>query len=393
MAAKEYLLRYLEDQSTYRSIQNWNDNIIDVSLPSTYAFLEKVTDELIAMYKEASAPLQTIHFGGDEVPEGVWEKSPAAQRLMASSLEIPHVDELWYYFFNRINGMLQSRGLYLSGWEEIGMKKALVNGRRKMVVEPRFASENFHADVWNNLGDNADLAYRLANAGYKVVLTNVTNFYFDLAYSHSFYEPGQYWGGYVDLDKPFRFIPYHYYRNQLDYATGKPVDVGRYAGMEQLTEAGRANIVGLQAPLWSEIITSPERMEYLLLPKLFGLAERAWAQNPDWATETDEAKAQAGYATAWSSFINTVAKRELPRLSHYAGGYQYRIPTAGIQQRDGKLHANVQFPGFDIRYTTDGSEPDMQSTRYTEPIAVSENVAFRVFDTEGRGGRTVYWLE
>ena len=390
-AARQYLLRDLEDQSVYRSIQNWDDNIMNVALPSTYAFLEKVTDELIAMYKEADAPLQTIHFGGDEVPEGVWEKSPVAHQLIASSTAVPNVDELWHYFFNRINSMLKSRGLYLSGWEEIGMKKAVVNGQRRMVVEPRFANENFHADVWNNLGNNADLAYRLANAGYKVVLTNVTNFYFDLAYSHSFYEPGQYWGGYVDLDKPFRFVPYNHYRNQLDYATGKPVEAGRFAGMEQLTEKGKSNIVGLQAPLWAEIITTPERMEYLLLPKLFGLAERAWAKDPDWAIEPDAIKAQELYTTAWSSFVNTVAKRELPRLSHYAGGYHYRIPTAGIEQRNGKLHANAQFPGYTIRYTTDGSEPDVQSALYTEPINVSEVAAFRVFDTVDRGGRTVYW--
>src|SRR5690606_2614470 len=252
-AARQYLLRDVDDQSEYRSIQNWDDNIINVALPSAYAFLEKVVDELIAMHKEAGAPLQTIHFGGDEVPNGVWEKSPAVHRLMATSPGIAHVDDLWYYFFDRVNGMLQSRGLYLSGWEEIGMKKAVVNGRRKMVVEPRFAGENFHTDVWNNLGDNVDLAYRLANTGYQVVLTNVTNFYIDLAYNSSFYEPGQYWGGYVDVEKPFRFAPYNYYRSLATEASG-----------EQLTAAGRANIVGLQAPLWSEIITSPERMEYLL---------------------------------------------------------------------------------------------------------------------------------
>src|SRR5690606_35365692 len=226
-------------------------------------------------------------------------------------------DELWHYYFKRINGLLQSRGLYLSGWEEIGMKKAVVDGRRKMVVEPRFADENFHTDVWNNLGDNVDLAYRLANAGYQVVLTNVTNFYFDLAYSNSFYEPGQYWGGYVDIEKPFRFNPYDYYRSLDTKVTG-----------ERLTEAGRGNIVGLQAPLWSEIIVSPERMEYLLLPKLFGLAERAWAADPARATEPDEAKAKALYTADWSVFLNAVAKHELPRVSHYAGGYSYRIPTA-----------------------------------------------------------------
>ena len=379
-AAQQYLLRDPGDRSAYRSIQNWDDNIINVALPSTYSFLEKVTDELINMYQEAGAPLATIHFGGDEVPNGVWEQSPAVQQLMASNDMVKHVDDLWYYFFNRIQSMLALRDLYLSGWEEIGMKKAVIEGQRRMVVEPRFAKENFHTDVWNNLGDNIDLAYRLANAGYQVVLTNVSNFYIDLAYNSSFYEPGQYWGGYVDVEKPFRFAPFDYYRS---------LDAG--AAGERLTDAGRANIVGLQAPLWAEIITSPERMEYLLVPKLFGLAERAWAAAPTWEVESDETRAEALYTADWSVFLNQVAKLELPRVSHYAGGFAYRIPTAGVVEKQGQLHANVQLPGFTIRYAVDGSEPTEHSTRYTGPVTAEGTVAFRVFDGNGRGGRTVYW--
>ncbi|MFC3198943.1 family 20 glycosylhydrolase [Parapedobacter deserti] len=378
-AATRYLLRDVDDQSVYRSVQNWNDNVMNIALPSTYAFLEMVVDELIAMYHEAGAPLQTIHFGGDEVPNGVWERSPAVHRLLTSE-GIPHVDELWHYYFSRIDGMLKSRGLYLSGWEEIGMKQAEVNGARRMVVEPRFAQSNFHVDVWNNLGDNVDLAYRLANAGYQVVLTNVTNFYFDLAYNESFYEIGQYWGGYVDVDKAFRFIPFDYYRSLEKPAVG-----------ERLTAVGRANIVGLQAPLWSEIITSPERMEYLLLPKLFGLAERAWAADPIWAAAADDATAQQSYAADWSAFIHVLAKQELPRLDYYRGGYHYRIPTTGVVEKEGRLHANVQYPGFTIRYTTDGSEPDAQSPIYTTPLPAAGSTAFRVFNAAGRGGRTIYW--
>lgn len=389
-AAEQYLLRDLDDKSEYRSVQHFDDNVMNVALPSTYAFLEKVTDELIKMYQEAEAPLQTIHFGGDEVPAGVWEKSPAALELVANS-DVPNIDELWHYYFSRINDLLESRGLYLSGWEEIGMKKALVNGRKRMVVEPRFANENFHVDVWNNLGANTDLAYRLANAGYQVVLTNVTNFYFDLAYNTSFYEPGQYWGGYVGLEKPFRFIPHDYYRSLFDDNTGKLVDISKFAGLERLTAAGRKNIVGLQAPLWAEKITSPERMEYLFLPKFFGLAERAWAAAPAWAEGASGTTDDAAYRRDWSVFLNVLAKRELPRIDHYAGGFRYRIPTTGIEEREGQLHANVQFPGFVIRYTTDGSEPTASSAVYEAPVAEAETVAFRVFNAEGQGGRTVYW--
>src|SRR5690606_25138939 len=43
--AKKYLLRDLNDQSEYRSVQGWNDNVINPALPSVYTFLEKITDE------------------------------------------------------------------------------------------------------------------------------------------------------------------------------------------------------------------------------------------------------------------------------------------------------------------------------------------------------------
>src|SRR5690606_28217687 len=191
----------------------------------------------------------------------------------------------------------------------------------------------------------------------------------------------------------FRFIPYDYYRSLFDDQTGKLMDASRFAGLERLTAAGRKNIVGLQAPLWAEKITSTERMEYLFLPKFFGLAERAWAPAPTWAEGATGTTEDAAYRHDWSVFLNTLAKRELPRIDHYAGGYQYRIPTAGIVARGGQLHANIQFPGFVIRYTTDGSEPTAASPAYEAPIAEATNVAFRVFNAEGRGGRTVYWRE
>lgn len=387
--AEKYLLRDINDRSVYRSVQGFNDNVINPAVPSVYTFLEKVTDEIIAMHREAGAPLETIHFGGDEVPGGVWEQSPAAEALIERDKTIGTVDELWYYFFNRINTMLASKGLYIYGWEETGMHKAMVGGQKKMVVEPRFAGKNFHVDVWNNLAGNEDLAYKLANAGYKVVLTNVTNMYMDLAYSESYHEPGQYWGGYVDVEKLFRFIPFDYYKNQTSRETGEPLPKSHFEKMERLKPESKANIVGLQAPLWSEIITSEERLEYLLLPKVLGLAERAWAPDPAWANEQDPEKAASLYKAAWSAFVNVLGKKELPRLDRYAGGFQYRIPPPAYVREGGKLKANVLYPGLTIRYTTDGSEPAIQSKVFTGEMNDVHGIALRAFNQAGRGGRTV----
>lgn len=389
--AERYLLHEWGDKSGYQSVQGFTDNVIDVALPSTYAFMERVVDDLRSMYQEAGAPLKTIHLGGDEVPAGVWTKSPAVARLAAHNPLAASANGLWVYYFGKMAQVLKSRGLFVSGWEEAGLKKVGQNGKSVWVPNSTYAAQNFRVNVWlNSPGSGSeDLSYRMANAGYKVILTAVTHLYLDMAYNPSSGEPGQYWGGYVDLDKPFYFIPYNYLRNLKDDRTGRRLDPSLIKGRVPLTERGRANIVGIEGPLWSETNKSPADLEYKLLPKLLSVAERAWAKDPTWATEADEAKSDRLYQQAWSEFIHTVGKRELPRLDEYAGGFQYRIPTAGAKVIGGKLAANVQFPGMTIRYTTDGTEPTLASPVYTEPIGATGSIKLKVFNARNRAGRTV----
>lgn len=390
--AEAYLLRDLEDQSVYRSVQSWNDNVMNVALPSVYRFIDKVVSDLQATYREAGAPLASIHMGGDEVPAGVWERSPAVKALMQQHSDIKTVDDLWYYYFRKVYALLKARGLQLAGWEEAGMRKTLLDGQKHMIANPDFVNDSFVLDVWNNVmgGGAEDLSYRLANSNYKVVLSGVSNFYFDMAYMKAFDEPGFYWGGFVDVDKPFYFIPLDYYKNTKVDGMGDPVTPALFLGKDRLTTYGAGNITGIQGLLWSETIRSPERMEYMLLPKMLGLAERAWAKDPDWATEKDSVRSEELYRQAWSVFANVLGRRELPRLDHYNNGYQYRIPTAGAVIEGGMLKANVQLPGLSIRYTTDGREPTGKSKEYTAPVAVNGGpVKLRVFDTRGRGSRTV----
>ena len=389
--ANEYLLTDLQDKSTYHSVQNWNDNVMNVALPSTYRFLDKVVEELQAMYKEAGAPLTAVHMGGDEVPGGVFEKSPACIALMQQDKSLKDVNDLWYYYYRKVNDLLKARGLSVAGWEEAGMRKTSVAGKSQSIPNPDFVNDHFQLNVWNNVigGGQEDLSYRLANAGYKVVLSGVSNFYFDMAYMKSFDEPGFYWGGFVDVDKPFYFIPFDYYKNSKVDGRGNPVTPELFVGKDRLTAFGASNIPGIQGLLWSETVTSPARMEYMMLPKLLGLAERAWAKDPEWATEKDSAKADALYAHAWSIFANVMGKREMPRLDYYDDGFNWRIPTAGAITDNGILTANVQMPGLVIRYTTNGDEPTLKSPVYTAPVSASgKTVKLKVFSPRGRSSRT-----
>jgi hexosaminidase len=386
--AEKYSLHDMKDESQYASVQSWTDNVIDVSLPSTYTFFDEIISNIISTYKEAGAPLTMINFGGDEVPAHVWEKSPAYLTLKASHPEIQSTNDLWYYFYGRLYQMLKARGLQLAGWEEMCLRKTMLDGKPYNIPNPDFEGNHIQAEVWNNvLGDGQeDLAYKLANGGYKVVLASVTNLYLDMAHYKSFDEPGYYWGAYIDVDKPFSFIPYDYFKNTKLNKEGQPLNPNMFVGKQRLTDYGKTNILGLQGCLWGENIKSPERAEYMIFPVMLSLAERAWAPNPDWATEPDTAKSNAEYQQAWANFVNILGKRELPRLSYYSGGYNYRIPKPGVMIQDGKYLANMQFPGFTIRYTTNGKDPDAKSKVYTDGVAVTGNdVKFRAFDNKGRG--------
>jgi len=389
--ASRYRLIDPQDQSQYRSVQGWNDNVMDVALPSVYNFMEKVTDELILMYKEAGAALRTIHYGGDEVPAKVWEKSPAYLQLKATNPEIKSTDDLWYYYFGKLNAMAKKRGLFVSGWEEAGMRKTILDGKPHYIANPDFADDHFQLHVWNNvIGWGAeDLAYKLANGGYKVVLSPVSNQYFDLAYNSSYYEPGYKWGGMVDVDKPFYFIPYDFLKNVKEDGQGRPIKDLDQTKMIRLTDYGKSNIVGLQGLLWSENNVSKDRLEYMMLPKVLGLAERAWAPEPEWAKGEYSILSDLYYKNSWTSFTNVVGKRELPRLNYYHGGYSYRIPEPGLMIRDGKVLANIQLPGLEIRYTKDGTDPVPGSAIYTGPISGGGKYRFAAFDVSGRRGRVV----
>jgi hexosaminidase len=70
-------------------------------------------------------------------------------------------------------------------------------------------------------------------------------------------------------------------------------------------------------------------------------------------------------------------------------GYNYRIPSPGALIENGKLKANVEYPGLIIRYTTDGTDPNINSPQYESPVKVTGTVSLKSFDSSGKSSRTV----
>ncbi|GAB4000700.1 family 20 glycosylhydrolase [Spirosoma daeguense] len=379
--ASEYRLIDPDDKSVYQSAQGYKDNVVSVGGESTYRFYEKVVDEITKMYKEAGLPMDVMHAGGDEVAEGAWTKSPEAAKVLKENPAIKDPKNLQAYFFGKLRERLAKRGLEVHAWEEAVLNKT-ADG--KYVANPEFVGKGVVPYVWNNLFD-LDLGNRLVNAGYPVVLCNVSNFYFDMAYNNDPQEPGLYWAGYVDTRNNWAFAPYDMFKTTYKTSMGKPLS---FAGLERMKPEARKNIRGVEAQLWSETVKGREMAEYDILPKLLGFAESAWAPERPWETIENRDAREKSMNTGWNVFANTLAQKELPRLARINNGYNYRLPLPGAIIENGTLKANVELPGLTIRYTTNGSEPTAQSTIFTSPVKVSGTVKLKSFDAAGRSSRS-----
>ena len=356
--ATEYILSEPEDTSRYVSVQYYTDNVMNVALPSTYRFMEKVIQELNAMYQEAGLSLYTVHLGGDEVPRGVWMGSPKCQELMKEK-GMTKAHDLSEYFITQMADVMQKNGLKFSGWQEVAL------GHTEEAHQ-QLRGQAAGVYCWNTVPGSDEVVYQTANNGYPVILCNVGNFYMDMAYNGHPDERGLDWGGYVDESVSFSMLPFSIYRSLRVDMAGNPIDLNNAEkGKTALTEIGKKHIMGVQGQLFAETIRSFDGVEYLLFPKILGLAERGWNAHPVWENLSGVREQQA-FNQALALYYEKISKSEMPYWAK--NGINFRLPQPGLLVKDGNLYANVAIDGAEVRYTTDGSEPTAQSTLWKEPV-------------------------
>ena len=241
-----FRLQNPSDTSRYWSAQDFTDNVLSVDLPSVYKFYGEVFDEVIRLHQEAGVPLPAIHIGGDEVPEGAW-----------SGRDRHEMKEI---FTNNMLDLAEARGIRIAGWEDIA------RGLEPETQE-RLKRSLYFLNVWNTDGIE----------GFPVVLSPASYTYLDLAYSDAPDDIGLSWAGYVDERKTFALQPKDY----------------------------KGNIIGVQAQLWSSQLRSFNDATYQMLPKVLGVAERAWNAHPDWPAEES-------FSTDFERFYSIIVAREMP---------------------------------------------------------------------------------
>ncbi len=354
--AEQFRLWDDKNESVYTSAQSYHDNVLNVASDDVYRFIDRVVAELEKMYKEAGLKLEIVHLGGDEVPNGAWSKSPDVQALMQrEGLKTQH--EVSEYYVKRISELLAARKIRIEGWQEVALDH---KPEFNTVVAPRVAGVN----AWSTVGSRSDVPYRLANDGYPVILSNVTNFYMDMAYSWHQNEQGLHWGGKVDEFDAWSALPANIYASARTAVDGTPINITT-AGDGKVGLEKPENIIGVQAQLWGETLRSFDEVQYMLLPKMMGVSERAWTAMPEWSKNLTDNQA---YNEARHQYNLKIGTRELPLLKGM--GYTFRVGPPGIKLVDGNLMINTQYPDELVTYTLDGSEPTVDSPRWTAPVPV-----------------------
>lgn len=368
--AAQYRLAEPEDTTQYRSIQHYNDNTLNVCIPATYAFIDKVIDETAKLHKAAGVPLKRYHIGADETA-GAWTQSPACKAFMAEKGLTPA--QLGPYFIERVAGYLADKGIEAAGWSD-GM------GHTDPAKMPKVVQSN----IWSGLlGPAAAEAHDHANRGWETVISVPDITYLDMPPAPHPEEPGYDWASRdTDLFKIFSFQPENLPANAslLTDIRGQGTTVA-----DKTPYAKGRGITGLQAQLWTEVVRTDDEAEYRLFPRLLPLAERAWhkagwevaykaGESYTYGDGKVDAKAVLG---EWQSFRDRlgVHLRFLDKA-----GITYRLAPPGAKIEGGQLLANAEIAATLIEYRVKGA----QWEAYTGAVAVTGPVELRVTTPDGR---------
>ncbi len=260
-------------------------------------------------------PSKYIHIGGDEVGKGQWAACPVCQGVKKrEGLKDEH--ELQSYFIGKVNDYVRSKGETLIGWDEI-TEGGLAGGAVVM------SWTGYHNGVAS------------ARKGNQVVMCPLDYVYFDHYQGYNNYEK-QAWGGLNDLKRVYDFavIP------------------------DELEAQFHKNIMGGQANLWTENISTWEHAQYMLLPRLAALSEALWCgvDNKDWER--------------FAGDMQTLLARYKTRGWNYAeSAYTPRVESVELEDKGAKVKIFTELPST-IHYTVDGSEPTASSAVYDSVILV-----------------------
>ncbi|MFK5879540.1 MAG: family 20 glycosylhydrolase [Flavobacteriaceae bacterium] len=184
---------------------------------------EKVYEFIDDVVRELSALTsgEYFHIGGDES-------------------KVTKQDD-YVYFLKRVEKIVSKYNKTMIGWDEISKADLSTN----TVVQFWYNEEN---------------AIKSSKKKLKIILSPAKRIYLDIKYD-SLSKYGNRWIGYTPIDSSYNWTPEKY-----------------------IDGISKDQILGIEAPLWSETVSNIQELEYLAFPRLIGVAELGWSieENRNW---------------------------------------------------------------------------------------------------------------
>jgi hexosaminidase len=282
-----------------------------------FTFLQDILTEVMTIF-----PSKYIHIGGDEVDKTSWKNCAKCQARMKTE-QLKDEKELQSYFIRRMEKFLVAKNRKLIGWDEI--------------LEGGLAPE---ATVMSWRGEAGGI--EAAKMGHDVVMTPGTPYYFDHYQGDPETEPLAI-GGFNTLKKVYNYDPI-------------PVE---------LTTEEAKRVLGAQANLWTEYISTAEHVKYMILPRMLALAEALWSKKEQ---------------RDWNNFAERLQPHlvgfEQRGIRYSKGNFKVDIKPI-IENKKLSIALDTDQLGAEIYYTTDGSDPSISSSKYEKPFVVNSSMTVK----------------
>ena len=146
----------------------------------------------------------------------------------------------YIYFVEKVEKIVQKYGKRMIGWDEV-------------------ASANVDSTSISQFWSSKENADKAIKRGMKIIMSPAKKAYLDMQYD-TLSKHGLHWAAYIPVDSAYIWNPEQY--------EGVPME----------------NILGIEAPLWSETISNIDELEYLAFPRAIGYSELGWTtkENRDW---------------------------------------------------------------------------------------------------------------
>ncbi len=389
--AEKYLLIDPDDKSEYYSAQGFTDNIMNICRESSFTFYEKVIDEIYLMYKDAGIDMAKFGVAADELPYGAWQKSPMCDKFMSENSISGDYNALYELMQRRIYSKISSYGATMTGWDDILLKLTEKN-QSETQIKDFFKDDDILLFVWkNDWGEGRqDMIYKYANLGYKTIMSNSSAFYFDMVDDKDLDNIGLSWSGYANYKDMWAVDVFDVF-NDLYGVEKNNISREYIENSVKLEEDKKDNIIGVQSQIWSETIRNEGILDYMFMPNIIVFSQKAWSHENSWMDISNNDAKREKIENEWNKFANNIGQRVLPMVDNIFGGLAYDLPKPGGIVANDTLYANTVFPGLNIKYTLDGSNPEFSSETFTSPIKMNEGdiINLRLFDNTGRGGNSI----